>query len=191
MGAKGDSMSEHSVEVAAFDMPEEAHLARIQLAQHGIPAFVSDECVAPLYVLPGVAGFKVRVRESDHELALSILEGPPDADRDEDPDLEPIAVDPEAEPVSEAASASDFVGGPPPLPDPTVPPCPGCASTEISSETYLSRPEWLAFLFGWIAHFATPLKPRRRWVCLDCGRRFKTSESTDSPTTTGEPDADA
>ncbi|MBN2513728.1 MAG: DUF2007 domain-containing protein [Sedimentisphaerales bacterium] len=69
-------MDEKLVTAAQFDTPENAHLAKIDLENAGIPCFVGDENmpIAGLYYTLSAGGIKILVRKSDLERAREVLQ---------------------------------------------------------------------------------------------------------------------
>lgn len=68
-------MSDDLVTVGQYTMPQDAHLARVELESHGIDAFVRDEFIIvadPLYS-NAIGGVRLDVPEEDAERAREIL----------------------------------------------------------------------------------------------------------------------
>ena len=61
------------ITIAVFNTPVEAHLAKTKLDSAGIESFIADEFMSHIY-LSAVGGVKLRVRKSDEENAIKILE---------------------------------------------------------------------------------------------------------------------
>lgn len=69
-------VSAQLITLATFDTPIDAEIAKNKLEAAGVRAFLADEATVRMasYLGPAMGGVKLQVRDSDVELALSVLE---------------------------------------------------------------------------------------------------------------------
>ena len=133
---------ERLVTVATFNDSTEAHLARIELEQEGIPCAIFDEGATGWYphLTTALGGIRLQVHESNAADAAEILDVPAPG-----------------EPVRPEAYEED--------PVPTQ--CPECGSADV----YRDRAPLLLNLFAFLSASAS-VPAKRSWVCRQCGHRW-------------------
>lgn len=104
-------MSDRLVTIATFETAPRAHVARAALEDAGIRVFVADEEIVSMdwMLSNAVGGVKLKVRESDAERALAVLDARFGTG-------EPLVSDEELAAEAEAAPREDDEGEPPPAP---------------------------------------------------------------------------
>jgi hypothetical protein len=138
------------ITIATYIGAWEAHLARTKLESEGIFAVVLDDQIASInwFYSNAVGGVRLQVSEADAERAALILEKAA-----------------EEEPATQQES---------PVLDSSIPTCPACGSTSIRRERFSPAIALLSFLL-----FGLPfLLNRKRVICVDCNRKWKTSDLT-------------
>ena len=138
------------VTIATYIGAWEAHLARTKLESEGIFAVVLDDQIASInwFYSNAVGGVRLQVSEADAERAALILE----KDSGEDPATQQES----------------------PVLDSSIPTCPVCGSTSIRRERFSLAIALLSFLL-----FGLPfLLNRKRVICINCNRKWKTSDLT-------------
>jgi hypothetical protein len=139
------------VTIATYIGAWEAHLARAKLESEGIFAVVLDDQIASInwFYSNAVGGVRLQVSETDAERAALILE----KDSGEDPATQQES----------------------PALDSSIPACPVCGSTSIRRERFSLPIALLSFLL-----FGLPfLFNRKRVICMNCNRKWKTSDLTE------------
>jgi hypothetical protein len=139
------------VTIATYIGAWEAHLARAKLESEGIFAVVLDDQIASInwFYSNAVGGVRLQVSEADAERAALILE----KDSGEDPATQQES----------------------PALDSSIPACPVCGSTSIRRERFSLPIALLSFLL-----FGLPfLFNRKRVICMNCNRKWKTSDLTE------------
>jgi hypothetical protein len=111
---------EKIITIATFNQPEEAQLSQAKLESEGIPSFVADSnfVSANRFYSIAAGGVKLQVRESDAEIALSILN-------------------------LEQAQLSSMIKNETEITDEK---CPNCRSTDIQYDTFSLRHIFISIL---------------------------------------------
>jgi len=141
------------ITIATYIGAWEAHLARAKLESEGIFAVVLDDQIASInwFYSNAVGGVRLQVREADAERAALILEMP--AEEEHGPQQED------------------------PVLDTSTPACPACGSTSFRRERFSPAIALLSFLLLGLPF----LLNRKRVICINCNRKWKTSELTMKP----------
>jgi hypothetical protein len=141
------------ITIATYIGAWEAHLARTKLESESIFALVLDDQIASInwFYSNAVGGVRLQVREADAQRAALILEK-----------------DAEEGPAAQQES---------PVLDSSVPACPACGSTSIRRERFSPAIALLSFLLLGLPF----LLNRKRVICLNCNRKWKTSDLTMKP----------
>jgi hypothetical protein len=136
------------ITIATYIGAWEAHLARAKLESEGIFAVVLDDQISSInwFYSNAVGGVRLQVCEADAQKAALILEKTTEHD-----------------PATQQES---------PDLDSSIPACPSCSSTSIRRERFSLPIALLSLLL-----FGLPfLLNRKRVICMNCNRKWKTSE---------------
>lgn len=165
-------MSDRLVTIATFEAAPRAHVARAVLEDSGIQVFVADEEIVSMdwMLSNAVGGVKLKVRESDAERALAVLDARLGTD-------EPLVSDEELAAEAEAEPREDGESDPPPAlapsPAPLEPTEPLSPREECAGRLFFVA--WLTFIFfvlspyglyvfGKAAFGPGPLRGRHRYT---------------------------
>lgn len=143
------------VTIANFYEPFQAHLAKYRLKTKGIESIITGENFVATYWLVGIAdyGIKLKVRSSDAEKAMEILESNEPSASGDSEDIDST--------VSDKSELS-------------TPPCPKCGTKNTEYQPFSRN---LFFISILLLRFPLPWRTNR-YKCSNCGHRWKAEKQS-------------